>query len=132
VSLVLDTHAAIRYFHSPKELSSMALQNIRNTVNGGRPLFVSAISLVETIYLVERGRLPLEALRRLEAATRAPASGLLVQSVDEGVAEAVCKIPRDLAPDMPDRLIAATALHLDLPLVTRDRRLQGVRIKTIW
>jgi PIN domain nuclease of toxin-antitoxin system len=132
VSLVLDTHAAIWYFHSPKELSPVALQNIRNTVNGGRPLFISAISLVETIYLVERGRLPLEALRRLEAATRAPASGLLVQSVDEGVAEAVYKIPRDLAPDMPDRLIAATALHLDLPLVTRDGRLQGVRIKTIW
>lgn len=132
MSLVLDTHAAIWYFHSPKELSPVALQNIRNTVNGGRPLFISAISLVETIYLVERGRLPLEALRRLEAATRAPASGLLVQSVDEGVAEAVYKIPRDLAPDMPDRLIAATALHLDLPLVTRDGRLQGVRIKTIW
>ena len=132
MSLVLDTHAAIWYFHSPKELSSVALQNVRSAVNSGRPLFISAISRVETIYLVERGRLTLEGLRRLEAATRAPASGLLVQSVDEGVAEAVYKIPRDLAPDMPDRLIAATALHLDLPLVTRDRRLQGARIKTIW
>jgi predicted nucleic acid-binding protein len=45
---------------------------------------------------------------------------------------AVYKIPRDLAPDMPDCLIAATALHLDLPLITRDRRLQGAPIKTIW
>ena len=132
MSLVLDTHVAIWYFNNPKELSSVALQNVRNTVSSGRPIFISAISLVETIYLVERGRLPLEALRRLEAATKAPASGLLVQSVDEGVAEAVYKIPRDLAPDMPDRLIAATALHLDLPLITRDRRLQGAPIKTIW
>lgn len=132
MSLVLDTHAAIWYFHSPKELSSTALQNVRGTVNSGRPVFISAISLVETIYLVERGRLPLEALQRLEAATKAPGSGLLVQSVDEGVAEAVYKIPRDVAPDMPDRLIAATALHLNLPLVTRDGRLQGAPIKTIW
>lgn len=132
MSLVLDTHAAIWYFHSPKELSSTALQNVRSTVNSGRPVFISAISLVETIYLVERGRLPLEALQRLEAATKAPGSGLLVQSVDEGVAEAVYKIPRDVAPDMPDRLIAATALHLNLPLVTRDGRLQGAPIKTIW
>ena len=132
MSLVLDTHAAIWYFHSPKQLSTAALQNVRSTVNSGRPVFISAISLVETIYLVERGRLPLEALRRLEAATRAPASGPLVQAVDEGVADAVYKIPRDVAPDMPDRLIAATALHLDLPLVTRDGRLQGAPIKTIW
>jgi PIN domain nuclease of toxin-antitoxin system len=132
VSLVLDTHAAIWYFHSPKELSSTALQNVRGAVSSGRPVFISAISLVETIYLVERGRLPLEALQRLEAATKAPGSGLLVQSVDEGVAEAVYKIPRNVAPDMPDRLIAATALHLNLPLVTRDGRLQGAPIKTIW
>lgn len=132
MSLVLDTHAAIWYFHTPKELSPIALQNVRSTVNGGRPLYISAISLVETIYLVERGRLPLEALRRLGGATKAPLSGLLVQPVDEDVADAVYKIPRNLAPDMPDRLIAATALHLDLPLVTRDRRLQDVGIKMIW
>ena len=132
MSLVLDTHAAIWYFYRPKDLSLAALQRVRSTVDSGRPVFNSAISLVETIYLVERGRLPLDALRRLEAATKAPGSGLLVQAVDEDVAQAVYKIPRDLAPDMPDRLIAATALRLDLPLVTRDRRLQGAGIQTIW
>lgn len=95
-------------------------------------MFISAISLVETIYLVERGRLPLEALRRLESGARSTASGLLIQPVDEGVAEAVYKIPRDSVSDMPDRIIAATALHLGLPLVTRDRRLQVSGIKTIW
>ena len=83
MSLVLDTHAAIWYFHTPNQLSSTALRYVRNTVNSGSPLFISAISLVETIYLVERGRLPLEALRRLEAATKAPSSGLLVHPVDE-------------------------------------------------
>ena len=29
-------------------------------------------------------------------------------------------VPRDVVPDMPDRIIAATALYLGLPLVTRD------------
>jgi predicted nucleic acid-binding protein len=33
---------------------------------------------------------------------------------------------------MPDRIIAATALNLGLPLVTRDRRLQAAGIQTIW
>jgi predicted nucleic acid-binding protein len=33
---------------------------------------------------------------------------------------------------MPDRIIAATALHLDFPLVTHDQRIQTSGIKTIW
>jgi predicted nucleic acid-binding protein len=41
-------------------------------------------------------------------------------------------IPRDIVADIPDRIIAATALHLGVPLVTRDRRLQGAGIQTIW
>ena len=102
MSAVLDTHAAIWYFHRSKELSSAALQSIRRAVEGGRPVYVSAISLVETIYLVERGRLPLEALQRLEAGLKGAASGLLVQPVDEDVAQAVHRVPRDVVPDMPE------------------------------
>ena len=101
-------------------------------MEGGRPVYVSAISFVETIYLVERGRLPLEALQRLEAGLRAAASGLLVQPVDEEVAQAVHRVPRNMVPDMPDRIIAATALHLGLPLITRDQRIQSAGINTIW
>jgi len=38
----------------------------------------------------------------------------------------------EIVPDMPDRIIAATALHLDLPLVTRDRAIQAAGLKAIW
>jgi predicted nucleic acid-binding protein len=33
---------------------------------------------------------------------------------------------------MPDRIIAATALHLGLPLVTRDARIVASGINTVW
>ena len=33
---------------------------------------------------------------------------------------------------MPDRIIAATALHLGLPLITWDRRIQLADVGTIW
>ncbi|HDQ72545.1 MAG TPA: hypothetical protein ENN19_10675 [Chloroflexi bacterium] len=33
----------------------------------------------------------------------------------------VKEIPRQQVPDLPDRIIAATALYLDVPLITRDR-----------
>lgn len=132
MTAVLDTHAAIWYFHRPTQLSSRALQSTRRAIERGEPLYVSVISLVETIYLVERDRLPLEALRRLEIGLKDAASGLLLQPVDEEVAQAVHRVPRDLVPEMPDRIIAATALCLGLPLVTRDARIASAGIKTIW
>ncbi len=132
MSAVLDTHAAIWYVFARKRLSEDALSFIRSSVDKGRPVFVSAISIVEAIYLIERGRVPFEAIQRLESGLKDPVSGLLVTPVDEAVAQAVYRIPRDVVPDLPDRIIAATALHLGLPLVTRDRRLQDAGIRTIW
>ncbi len=132
MAAVLDTHAAIWYVFIRKRLSQDALLFIRRAVDSGRPVYISAISLVETIYLIEHGRIPLEAIQRLEAGLKDPGSGLLVAPVDEDVAEAVHKVPRDVVPDMPDRIIAATALHLSLPLITRDQRIQSTGIHTIW
>jgi PIN domain nuclease of toxin-antitoxin system len=132
VSAVLDTHAAIWYLRPSKELSSTALQTIRRAINSGKPVYISAISLVETLFLVEKGRIPLEALRRLETGLKDAASGLVLAPVDAGVADAVHRVARAAVSDMPDRIIAATALHLGLPLITRDRRIQSAGIKTIW
>jgi len=132
VSAVLDTHTAIWDVFVRKRLSAEALRYIRRTIERGRPAYVSAISIVETIYLVERGRISLEAIGRLSAALQDPASGLLVAPVDEEVAEAVHRVSRTAVPDMPDLIIAATALHLRLPLITRDRRIQSAGIETIW
>jgi PIN domain nuclease of toxin-antitoxin system len=75
---------------------------------------------------------PLAALERLRSALTDPSSGMLIAPVDASVADALPNIPRDVVPDMPDRIIAATALHLGFPLVTRDRRLQAAGIQTIW
>jgi predicted nucleic acid-binding protein len=84
------------------------------------------------LYLVEGKRIPATALHRLRDALSDPSIGLFIAPVDASVANALEKTPRSIVPDMPDRIIAATALHLGVPLVTRDRRLQSAGIKTIW
>ncbi len=132
MSAVLDTHTVLWYLENSQELSPVARTTIEDAIRLARDLYVSAISPVETVYLVERGKLPLSAMQRLPSALSDPKSGLFVASVDADVADLLHNIPRDVVPDMPDRIIAATALHLGLPLVTRDRRLQAAGIKTIW
>jgi PIN domain nuclease of toxin-antitoxin system len=96
MSAVLDTHTTLWSVFDRKRISQAALQAIRRSVSAGKPLLVSAISLVETIYLVERGRIPLEAFRKLEATLRDPASGLIIALVDEDVAKQSSRFPGKL------------------------------------
>ena len=39
---------------------------------------------------------------------------------------------RQDVPDMPDRIIAATALHLGVPLISRDGKIKASAVPTIW
>jgi len=102
-----------------------------DAAKAGDPVYVSSISLVEVVYLVEKGKLPLVVLDRLITALSEPNSGFLIAPIDLPVVLAIRQISRDMVPDMPDRIIAATALHLGLPLVTRDSEIAKTG-KTIW
>ena len=63
MSAVLDTHTVLWYLENSLELSSVARTTIEDAVRDARDVYISAISLVETVYLVERRKLPLAALR---------------------------------------------------------------------
>lgn len=76
--------------------------------------------MVEVVYLVERRRLPEAALELLNSVLSDTDSDLVIVPLDLGIAQAIKDISRDVIPDMPDRIIAGTALYLNLPLVTRD------------
>lgn len=77
------------------------------------------------MYLAERSRILPAALSKLRDSLSDVHSGLLIAPVNRSVTDLLEQIPRDIVPDMPDRIIAATALQLGVPLVTRDRRLRS-------
>ena len=87
---------------------------------------------METLYLEEKKKLQKGTLERLKSALQGVDGGLGLAPLDSNVAEAMERIPRDAIPDMPDRIIAATALSLNLPLVTRDGKIKASGITTIW
>jgi predicted nucleic acid-binding protein len=98
----------------------------------GEPIFVPTICIVEVTYLIEKNRIDAQALARLERALREPGSAAEAVPLTAEIAFALSKIPRASVPDLPDRVIAATALALGLPLVTRDGEIQASGIETIW
>jgi PIN domain nuclease of toxin-antitoxin system len=62
-----------------------------------------------------------------------PATALTIAPLDLAVANVLRQIPRKVVSDMPDRIIAATAQVLDLPLVTRDAELRKLtNVTTVW
>jgi predicted nucleic acid-binding protein len=42
------------------------------------------------------------------------------------------KVSRTDVPDMPDRIVAATALHFGVPVISRDGRIRSSAVKTVW
>src|SRR5260370_38326733 len=125
MSAVLDTHTVLWGLENSKELSAFARTTIEDGVRKARHVHVSAISVIEAVYLVERKKIPSAALQRLRQALSDPGAGLTIAPVDASVATALEKISRIIVPDRPDRIMSATALHLALPLGTRDRRLHA-------
>jgi PIN domain nuclease of toxin-antitoxin system len=133
MAIVADTHTIIWYLVEPDRLSQVALDALEREIASGEPVYISAISLIEICYLIERGRIAKDLLIRILEVVKEPNPSLVVVPIDLEIAVAIKNIDRDTVPDMPDRIIAATALHLTFPLVTRDRKIQASRsITTIW
>jgi PIN domain nuclease of toxin-antitoxin system len=130
--LMADTHTLVWYLFQPSSLSSTAVSAFRATIRASDTIYASVMSIIEVRYLIEKGRLPAVYYEDMVLAAHDPNLALKLLPIDEDVALAVERISRDIVPDMPDRIIAATALTHNLPLVTADHKIRASRIPTIW
>jgi PIN domain nuclease of toxin-antitoxin system len=129
---VADTHAVIWYLMNDPRLSPAAFQAMQKAAAAGDYVFVSAITIVEVVYLIDKGRFPQSLLTGVVNTLNDPMRELTLAVLDNEIAQTMQQIPRLVVPDMPDRIIAATALHMNLPLVTADHKIQAANIQTIW
>jgi PIN domain nuclease of toxin-antitoxin system len=64
-AVVADTHAIVWYLTNSPRLSPAAAQALDDASAAGDSILIPSISLVELTYLVEKGRVPAEARKRL-------------------------------------------------------------------
>jgi PIN domain nuclease of toxin-antitoxin system len=129
---IADTHAAIWYLFCDPRLGTAASAFIDGAIAKGDHIGVSAISLAEMVYLIEKSRIPPTALSDLHAAMADPKGVLRSVPLDEHVAMKMTEISRQDIPDLPDRIIAATAQLYGVPILSRDGRIRSSTIQTIW
>jgi len=130
--IVIDTNIVIWYFGNYSRLSPRAETMIDDVVESGT-VFVASITIVELTYLVEKNRVPVEIVNKLREALDDDSTSFRLAELTRGVADDVQRIDRFIVGDMPDRIIAATALHLGLPLITSDSDIHKLTsVETIW
>ncbi len=125
MKLLLDTHIWLWLFRDPTRLGPETLQELHDTKN---ELWLSPISTWEALTLHHKGRVNLhvELATWVARATAGTKEAVLTHEI-MAVAR---RLP--LHQDPADRMLAATALVLDLTLVTADSRLLGLgNIKTL-
>jgi PIN domain nuclease of toxin-antitoxin system len=122
---VADTHAALWYLLRNPRLSAAARQFMDDAASAGHDIALSPISLAEIVYLVEKGRLPASAYDELRQALNDPDFVLQEVAFTGAIVEAMCQVPRTEIPDMPDRIVAATAAYLGVPVISRDGRIRA-------
>ena len=130
--IVVDTHAWVWWVSEPEKLSQKA-RSVLDRAMAGNAIYISSISVWEVALLCKKGRLQLNTsvnawvaeTERLRFFTFVPVSNsIALRSID---------LPEDFHNDQADRIIISTALELDLPVVTKDRRILNCRIvKAIW
>jgi PIN domain nuclease of toxin-antitoxin system len=130
--IVLDTHVLLWWVNDQSTLSEPA-RNAINLAVGAKSVQVSSISAWEIAMLVERGRLRL-ALDVRDWLYRCESLPFLhFMPVTNAIAVESVRLPDFPHADPADRIIAATALSLGAPLITKDDKLRNYpQLKTIW
>ncbi len=125
-------HAILWYLLKDARLSSGAHHVFAQALQNGDMIGLSSITLVEMVYLIERGRISAQAFSLLTNKLDDSSSLLREIPIDMTIARALSKIDVAQIPDMPDRIIAASALVHGVPVISRDGKIRASSIQTIW
>jgi len=122
---VTDTHPLVWHLTHTPRLSADAKKLFAETDAGLHQILVPGIVLIEMVYLAGKGIIPTPRLHQMFNLLDIPNGSYAIAPLDQAVARTmVNQVPWSIVPELADRIITATALSLNLPLITKDEQIQ--------
>jgi PIN domain nuclease of toxin-antitoxin system len=129
--ILLDTHVVIWLAQDYQRISPAAQAAIEDARNKDRGLAVADITLVEIARLASHGRINL--IPNVETVLSEVEHRFIILPITSNIAIQAFALPASYPKDPVDRVIGATALIEDLPLITADREIRRSKaVPTIW
>ena len=132
IAAIADTHTALWYLFNDGRLSILAGDYIDKSASAGSAIGISSISLAEIVYLIEKNRLSANAYADLKAALNDPEHVFKEAPFTVEIVDAMKQVVRADVPDMPDRIVAATAVYFGVPVISRDGKIRASNVQSIW
>jgi predicted nucleic acid-binding protein len=124
-----DTVAVVRHLRKHPALGPRAAQILRGADAGGHHVYLSAITLMEVLYLSEAKRVDVRLDELIEYVSGSVNYEIVPVNADVVLAAAEV----DDVPELHDRIIVGTAKWLRVPILTGDGIISESRhVQTIW
>ncbi len=127
--ITIDSHTLVWYVDKTlkgKRLSKIALEMIKEAESES-VIYISAISLMEILDLVEKKRISVSFQTVLSAIEKNDAYQVIPVNTE------LVKLTRSLPKiEIHDRLILATAVLTDSTLLSKDREIEHTGLNVIW
>jgi PIN domain nuclease of toxin-antitoxin system len=129
MNFITDTHALIWWFTDSPRLSSRASETFEECENGDNIIFIPSIVIAEALSIFDKKRVSFDFKKLLKQIN--DSEHFVIIPLDFPILPKMVDL-KDI-PELHDKIIASTAKHLNLPIITKDAILQGIpHIKTIW
>jgi len=125
-SYVTDTQGLVKFMMGKKVINDAAHQAYLSADKGEATIIIPAVVMMEIMYLFEKNRIQIGLLQTEDLME---SQNYRFEPLSFEILKTASQI--DDIPELHDRLIAATAKHLDLPLITNDPVISKSKFVTV-
>jgi PIN domain nuclease of toxin-antitoxin system len=129
MNFITDTHALLWWFTNSPKLSQKIIDIFADCERGENIIFIPSIVIAEALSIFDKKRVFFN-FRSLFKKLYESENFILI-ALDYPILQKMIDL-NDI-PELHDKIIVATAKHLNLPLITKDQTLQKLSyIKAVW